>query len=515
MLQLADEGIIYARVSTIRQVTEGHGIDSQIKACLAFAKDNDVHIVKIFTDPAKSGGNLDRPGVKAFLAFLKKRKKYTYVFIDDIARLTRNSPDYYPLKSQIADNKGILKDTKGLINEDTTIIGAFVEHVMVGQADLERRMNRERVISRQTQRIMHGHWVFPEPVGYIFADKELKIVEERAKLVRKIFEDFAAGRFPTYKAIKDSQEAKLLINPKRNTTYRFKDDTIKKMLTNKLYIGKVEFKKWGISERDGNHEAIVDEKTFNKVQLQLKRKGKKKYSKLTNEEFPMKGDLVCGNCKTNLVYSKARGRSKSYPYYRCNTSKDFCDNSPKNIRTEKIHEDFLTLLEGAAINPKILKLADKVLEDIYLDKSKQHKGIQLTNRSRLDDLVNRKAKLIKTLINSENESVIGAIEEEINKIDLKINEIEAQEDNMKGIQTFKLQGIKLLEDPKSCWKNGNYHEKKMIFDFIFEEPLEILHGEIGTAPYAHPYRLLRKPVARKEGMVELGGIYPLLWTKKQ
>ena len=46
--------------------------------------------------------------------------------------------------------------------------------------------------------------------------------------------------------------------------------------------------------------------------------------------------------------------------------------------------------------------------------------------------------------------------------------------------------------------------KKDDFDFIFEEPLEILHGEIGTAPYAHPYRLLRKPVARKEDMVELG-----------
>jgi len=41
-----------------------------------------------------------------------------------------------------------------------------------------------------------------------------------------------------------------------------------------------------------------------------------------------------------------------------------------------------------------------------------------------------------------------------------------------------------------------------------------LHGEIGTAPYAHPYRILREPVARKGGMAELGGIDPLLKTKK-
>jgi len=41
-----------------------------------------------------------------------------------------------------------------------------------------------------------------------------------------------------------------------------------------------------------------------------------------------------------------------------------------------------------------------------------------------------------------------------------------------------------------------------------------LHGEIGTAPYAHPYRILREPVARKGGMAELGGVNLLLYTKK-
>ena len=50
------------------------------------------------------------------------------------------------------------------------------------------------------------------------------------------------------------------------------------------------------------------------------------------------------------------------------------------------------------------------------------------------------------------------------------------------------------------------------------------YEEIGTAPYAHPYRLSRKPVARKEGMAGLmvrnwnqlkGGIDMLLisWIK--
>ena len=43
----------------------------------------------------------------------------------------------------------------------------------------------------------------------------------------------------------------------------------------------------------------------------------------------------------------------------------------------------------------------------------------------------------------------------------------------------------------------------MIFDFVFEKPLEIAEGKIGTAPYALPYGLLARKEIQKEGMVEL------------
>ena len=60
MLKLAEEGVIYARVSSARQVREGHGISSQIRACQSFAKENGIKIVKVFKDPGKSGASLDR-----------------------------------------------------------------------------------------------------------------------------------------------------------------------------------------------------------------------------------------------------------------------------------------------------------------------------------------------------------------------------------------------------------------------------------------------------------------------
>ena len=508
MLKLADEGVIYARVSSAKQVAEGNGLQSQISACQYFARENDIKIIKVFQDPAKSGKDLIRPGLRDLLSFLEQRKKLTYVIFDDISRLTRNSADYYPLKAFIVDRKGILKDLKNNINDDGDPLGAYIEHSMVGFADLHRRVIRQTVIERQTQRLMTGYWVYPAPIGYTYENKELQIEGDRAPFIRKIFKDFAAGRYSTYKEIKDSDEAKLLINPKSNTSYRFKDDSVKKLLTNKLYMGKIELKKWGIDERDGNHEAIVDEATFKKVQLQLKKKGTKKHTRIASEEFPLKGDLICGNCKSTLVYSKAKGRSKSYPYYRCNSSREACDTNPKNIRTEQIHEEYLQLLTGASIHPKILKLADRVLQDIYKDKSDHLRGIQQTKRSRINELSKKRDKYIKRFINSENENIIEALEKEVTKIDLEISDLESQEENTEHLESFKLHGIKLLENPKECWINGNYHERKMIFDFVFEKPLEIVEGKIGTAPYTLPYGLLARKEIQKEGMVELGGIEP-------
>ena len=71
MLKLAEEGVIYARVSSARQVKEGHGISSQIKACQTFAKENGIRIVKVFKDPGESGASLNRPSLNELISFLK------------------------------------------------------------------------------------------------------------------------------------------------------------------------------------------------------------------------------------------------------------------------------------------------------------------------------------------------------------------------------------------------------------------------------------------------------------
>ena len=170
MLKLADECVIYARVSSDKQVREGNGLESQIIACKEYARNNDIRVIKVFKDPAKSGKDTIRPGLMAMLNFLKSREEFTYVIIDDISRLSRNVAEYHPLKALIQDNKGILKDLKNVINEDNPSDpnAAFFENIMASFVQLERQLIKnyfqQMYPEHQTTKNMHPHG----KVGEIF-----------------------------------------------------------------------------------------------------------------------------------------------------------------------------------------------------------------------------------------------------------------------------------------------------------------------------------------------------------
>ena len=63
MNTITREGVIYARVSSAKQVTDGNGLDSQYSACLRYAKEKNIKIINSFRDAAMSGNTSDRPAL--------------------------------------------------------------------------------------------------------------------------------------------------------------------------------------------------------------------------------------------------------------------------------------------------------------------------------------------------------------------------------------------------------------------------------------------------------------------
>lgn len=82
------KAVIYCRVSSQKQLREGDGLESQRARCEEFARFRNLTVVEIFRDEA-SGSAINRPAMKAMIAFLKSKREPYIVIIDDISRLAR------------------------------------------------------------------------------------------------------------------------------------------------------------------------------------------------------------------------------------------------------------------------------------------------------------------------------------------------------------------------------------------------------------------------------------------
>ena len=501
------EGVIYTRVSSQKQVTHGSGLDSQHSACLRYAQENDIKIIQSFQDAAFSGKTADRPGLADLIKFIKKRDGSTFIIFHDISRLSRNVEDYYMLKIKIHNCGGILISLKDDL-ESTDPINQLKEGMLILFADFYRKANLQMVDSGMREQLSKGNWLFGPPVGMIMRDKILYPDGVNSILIKKIYEDYALGKYISYQSVMDSSEARQLINIKKNKPYALRSSFIKLMLTNKIYIGVIDFPKWGIRNIQATHKGFIDEQLFFDVQDRIKKKGKKKYSSIGLEHFPLKGDLDCGYCSQKLVANYAKGRSKNYPYYRCDSSKEVCNANPKNIRRDDMHEDFIKLLKEVRINKQILKLADKILEDTYKRNNNHLRDIKNHNESKIKELSKRKEDQLAKLILATNTSVIKALEQEVESIDRQIEALGAPESSCNDLSLIRLHSQTLFSQPDKAWKQANSRTKKLIFDFIFEENIKVVNGKIGTVKYTLPYRLMSNKRIPKNRLVELGGIEP-------
>ena len=159
--------VIYCRVSSVKQVTEGHGLDGQEKRCRDYAARKGYQVLEVFRDEAISGGLINRPQMERLIAFLEASDEEVVVIIDDIKRLARNVEGHFELKMQIYSRGGRIESPS--MNFEDSPIGKFIETIFASAAEFERSGNRIQVLSRMKSRLELGYWPFNNPVGYKFS----------------------------------------------------------------------------------------------------------------------------------------------------------------------------------------------------------------------------------------------------------------------------------------------------------------------------------------------------------
>lgn len=142
-----NKAILYIRVSTDEQASEGISIEAQQAKLLTYCQQRGLQVTETIVDAGISGGKYlsQRPGGQKLIEMLKSRKA-SHVVAVKLDRLFRNAADgLWTIENW--DNDGIsthLIDINGMGLDTSSPMGRMMLTMMAGFAQLERSMIRDR-----------------------------------------------------------------------------------------------------------------------------------------------------------------------------------------------------------------------------------------------------------------------------------------------------------------------------------------------------------------------------------
>jgi site-specific DNA recombinase len=471
--------IIYCRVSSDRQAKEGHGLDSQEHRCREYAASKGYQVETVFKDSFTGGGDfMKRPAMSALLEYLDSHPHQDYVVVfDDLSRFARDVAAHVRLRQEF-DNRRAQVECPNFTFEDTPE-GEMVEMIMAAQNQYHRKSNRRQVVQKMKARLEKGYWPFFPPPGYIQVNDpthgKLLTPKKTAIIIKEVYEGFAAGRFKNQSEVREYLQSMLMNNGK--PVYL---EYVKRLLSRSIYAGFIEYPEWQVARRLGHHEPIISVEVLEKVQQRLK--GRTFKCRTNRDDFPLRGTLLCSKCGRLFTAGWTKGRTKHYPYYKCQNI--WCKE--KDVRKEKVESGFEELLVGLRPKPEAILLTEAIVRDVWQKRKGDGLKIAEARTRHKEGLVREKNQLIEQITRVKNESVIRALEAKIENIDQtlsKLTEIEdSTEIDQKNYGTAVETVLGLLRDPVFTWQNGGIQGQRLITRLVFVENRSMTASSVMEPP---------------------------------
>ncbi len=508
------EGIVYARVSSKRQETEGTGLKSQEGRCLTDLQNIKVPHAETFRDSVTGGGDfMNRPAMRAMLEYIDTRphKKFVVVF-DDLKRFARDVEFHLKLRTAFEMRDVALRCLN--YNFDDSDEGRFAELIMAGQAELERKQNKRQVIQKQRARLLLGYWAFGSKKGYKMTRSPIHGTismrkEPEATYLQEALEGYAKSVF-----LRKVDACRFLVDKgfwKAQAPERY-IDKFTVILRDPFYAGFIEYPAWEVSIREGKHEGLISKEIFELNQKRLTNEATGRKVRMdVRADFPMRGLLVCPECRGHLTGAWSKGRTRRYAYYKCQ-NKD-CERYSKSLSVEDAELRFNQLLKRHKLNPRAGPLIKKIFDKSWDIEVSLLKERELKN-SQASQEIDEKIKLLsRRVIETKSESLVQVYEKEIEDL---VSQREQEDPNILEVVDFDIpygtaldKATGMLKSPYKIWAKLEVEERQKLFFFIFDEKLPYSLDEgYGTAEIPSAVRLFEDFVTTKSLDVEMGGIEP-------
>ena len=462
--------ILYARVSTDEQA-DGSSLEVQAARLKDYCRKRGYTIVgdeqPYNEDYSAKHFDLQRPAMKRIFEYCKGHKgMVNKILFYRWDRYARNVEFAFAYKRKFMDELGVEINAIESPIDFASTEWATMLAIYCGVAHTE-----DIKISRRTRDGIHGtllkgRCANKAPRGYKNVrtskhETHVEIDEPKARLVQRAFKEVAKG-------IETPCRIRRRLSP------MIPESSFFDMLRNVFYVGKIKVPAYqGDPEQiiDGQHEPLIDEETFNKVQdiLDGNRKNTPKLSKKIDPDLYLRKFLVCPICGHALTGSTSSGNGGKYTYYHCNR-----DGKHIRRRADEVNKSFARYLGCLKPNEAVLRLYCDILKDVQGDGVKEAQRAQETLRKEIKKVEemrnNLEDKYCAGAISDENYNRISKrYEQQINDLRNKINMFNG---NTKGVKKKIDYSVNIINNLTNIMMDGSVEMKIKVLGSMFPEKIE-------------------------------------------
>lgn len=462
---------LYIRVSTEEQADKGYSQRNQEEVLRKYCVHHSVVIRNVIYED-HSAKSFDRPEWKKLIAELKRHKGETdLILFTKWDRFSRNAGDAYQmigiLRRLDVEPQAIEQPLDLSVPENKMMLAFYLA---APEVENDRRALNTFHGMRRARK--EGRYMGLAPVGYvnkITADGRKYIAPEEpsATLLKWGFAELSKGVFNTEQVWKRARKKGLKCS--KNAFW--------KAIRNPLYCGKIFVPKFQDEQScfvRGQHEAIISEELFYKIQNVLNGRGREYRAKIQgHSKFPLRGLLICPRCGRKLTASTSKGRNNYYSYYHCSKG------CPHRISTEKLMDALQMELKKYVPRKEIWALFKKILIETYYDLTgnlhiwKKQKSVLLKDYGqRMEHIGDLLAKdKIDAL---DYQKFKAKYEGPINQLDKELKALKRTIPNIDGLLSHNIQDLLQLE--KIIKEGSNENIRSMVY-LMYPQKL-MFHGHI-------------------------------------
>lgn len=318
------DAVVYARFSSSAQ--REVSIADQLVSAKQFADDNDMEIVREYTDHAISGRSNDRPALQRML---RDMDTYDAVIIWNTDRLNRNMFNAFADLGALTDaGKRIYSITQPELNDDNQM--KLLLYSIYSWKD--QRYSED--LSKNVSRGMRGkaercQYLGYETFGYSHDGDTITADESNSRWVKTIYDRYVAGD-TIMSIVEELRHAGVRTGRGNIPSWNF----VNAILHNERYLGIYIWK--DIRIEDGI-PALITRDMWERAQDRVNRRTRKD----RKHDYMLSGILVCAECGEYMHGESAKDGKATY--YACKGKRRSCNGS---VRVEKVDSKVVQAVRG-------------------------------------------------------------------------------------------------------------------------------------------------------------------------